>query len=113
MTRTQRERHLMNRPAADMRPWQPMKNVRDSKTIGKLGEECGKLSAAISRCQVQGIDGKEPVTGKVNREWLEEEIADVEANILLVKERFKLDADFIKARSARKVKHLRTWHAML
>lgn len=113
MRRVEKEIYLMNNPVSDLNPWQPMRNKRDKKTIGKLGEECGELVAAIFRCEIQGIDGKEPVTGKPNREWLEEEIADVRASLELVEEHFKLHMAFIEARKRRKKKHLLTWHAML
>lgn len=94
----------------DPNPWHPMTDAVDLKHLGKLGEECGELSAAISRCIIQGIDEAEPVTGKVNRQWLEEEIADVLANIELNIERFKLDRAAIAVRSKKKRKHLTIWH---
>lgn len=113
MSRVEKEIYLMNHPASDLNPWQPMRDKRDKKTIGKLGEEASELVSAICRCMIQGIDGKEPVSGKVNRAWLEEEIADVKASIELTEERFNLDTEFIAARARRKKKHLLTWHAML
>lgn len=91
-------------------PWHPISNARDLKTIGKLSEECGELSAAIARCIIQGIDELEPVTGKPNRQWLSEEIADVYANIELVVERFNLSETFIAERHIRKLAPLRAWH---
>lgn len=47
--------------------------------IGKLQEELGELQSALARCVIQGVGGLEPETGKPNREWLEDELADVEA----------------------------------
>lgn len=76
-----------------LNPWHPMDKPIDLKHLGKLGEECGELSSAVSRCIIQGIDESEPVTHKPNREWLEDEIADVVANIELVSEHFQLDQD--------------------
>lgn len=92
-------------------PWHPITDPRDLKTLGKLGEECGELSAAISRCIIQGIEGTEPTTGKPNWQWLAEEIADVLANINLVSERFELCPDFIACREYNKRKMLEKWHA--
>jgi hypothetical protein len=63
-----------------LNPWRPMTRPIDLKHLGKLGEESNELGAAISRCIIQGIDEREPVTGKPNRQWLAEEIADVLAN---------------------------------
>lgn len=94
----------------DPNPWHPITQPVDLKHLGKLGEEASELSAAVSRCIIQGIDESEPVTGKVNREWLEDEIADVTANIALVTEHFGLDHVRIFQRVIRKMKHLKKWH---
>lgn len=95
-----------------LNPWHPIDNKIDLKHLGKLGEEVNELGAAVSRCIIQGIDECEPVTGKSNREWLEDEIADVRANSELNIERFGLDEKRIAERAARKKEHLRAWHSM-
>lgn len=97
-------------PDADWSPWHPMSDPRDLKTLGKLGEELGEASAAVSRCIIQGIDEQEPVTRVVNRHWLEDELADVRVNMKLAIERFGLDEQRMAAREARKEKQLRGWH---
>lgn len=96
----------------EMHPWHPIADAVDLKHLGKLGEELNECGAAVSRCIIQGLDEAEPVTGKINREWLEDEIADVEANIKLVKQRFALDAYRIAERADEKERRLRIWHAM-
>lgn len=96
-----------------LNPWVPMKDALDLKHLGKLAEEVNELGSATARCMIQGIDEKEPVTGKVNRRWLEEEIADVRANLALVEKHFGLDTGFIDSRADRKRAALATWHAML
>ena len=93
-------------------PWVPTSNPVDLKHLGKLGEELGEASAAVSRCVIQGIDEREPVTGKLNREWLEDELADVKATMDLAVERFGLDRDRMTARADRKRAALRVWHAL-
>lgn len=93
-------------------PWVPMKNSIDLKHLGKLGEEVNELGAVISRCIIQGIDESEPVTGKVNRQWLTEEIADVLANIHLVSKHFNLDDEVVTNRVVKKVKLLTRWHEL-
>ena len=93
-------------------PWHPMTDPVDLKHIGKLMEELGEATSAAARCQIQGIDESEPVTGKPNREWLEDELADVEAGIKLAKERFKLDAQRMDERREKKIVQLRQWHNM-
>lgn len=96
----------MNNP----NPWHPMSDPVDLKHIGKLLEELSEGGSAAARCMIQGIDEREPVTGKLNREWLEDEIADILANISLCEERFGLNIS--TARIERKLAHLRAWHAM-
>jgi hypothetical protein len=96
-----------------LNPWVPMSRPIDLKHIGKLQEELGEAAAAASRCVIQGIDESEPVTGKVNRTWLQEELADVLANIELNVEHFALDAAEIERRKERKKAHLRAWHGLL
>lgn len=92
-------------------PWQPITSPIAIKHLGKLLEELGETTAAVSRCLIQGVDEKEPVTGKLNRDWLEEELADLEANIRLVRQQFELDPRL--QRVQRKVAQLQQWHGML
>ena len=91
-------------------PWHPMTDPRDLKALGKLMEELAECLAASARCVIQGLEESEPVTGKVNRHWLEDEIADVKANIQLVEQRFNLDRAIIKQRAERKYLNLQRWH---
>lgn len=97
----------------DASPWQPTRSAIDLKHLGKLNEELGELVAAVSRCIIQGIDECHPVTRKSNREWLENEIADVYAGIELAIGHFKLDRWEIGARMNRKMIHLAGWHNAL
>jgi hypothetical protein len=96
----------------DANPWHPMTDAVDLKHLGKLGEELNECGSAVSRCIIQGIDEAEPVTGKINRTWLEDEIADVMANAELNIERFGLDKVRMAARGERKKAQLRQWHRM-
>jgi len=82
----------------------------DKKTLGKLLEELGECTSATARCLIQGIDEAEPITGKINRQWLQEEIADVYANLALTVERFNLDID--KKRIDSKMTRLKNWHTL-
>jgi len=93
-------------------PWHPISDPVDLKHLGKLGEEAGELASAVSRCIIQGVDEKEPVTGKVNREWLEDEIADVMAGSRLAMRRFNLDEERIARRVEKKMAQLLLWHEM-
>lgn len=101
-------------PNAAPNPWHPMTDPVDLKVIGKLGEETNELGSAIFRCVIQGINEKHPVTGKTNRQWFLEEIADVRAGLELSEERFEFTPDelaFIEQRKQFKKGFLRTWHA--
>jgi hypothetical protein len=92
--------------------WNTMQDERDRRVIGKLLEELTELGTAASRCLIQGIDECEPSTGKPNKEWLEDEIADVRAMTLLTMQHFKLNGDRIRDRALVKFYHKRKWVAM-
>jgi hypothetical protein len=99
--------------ALALNPWVPMSDPLDVKHLGKLAEELNEAGAAVARCLIQGITESEPVTHKPNREWLEDELADVLANIELVTAHFGLDRVRMLERRERKMRHLRGWHTML
>lgn len=96
----------------DASPWHPITKPVDLKHLGKLSEELGEAQAAVSRCIIQGVDEEEPITGKLNRHWLEDELADVVANINLVALHFGLDEERMNKRAARKAVQLKQWHDM-
>lgn len=93
-------------------PWHPMTDPIDKKTIGKLLEELGELTSALSRCLIQGIHEVEPVTGKPNKQWVKEEVLDVMVGMHLLDERFMFNFmdDEGLARFNRKIEGLRSWH---
>lgn len=101
-----------DRSAAAPNPWTPMSRPIDLKHLGKLAEELNEAGAAVARCLIQGIDEREPVSGKLNREWLEDELADVMANMVLVRRHFDLDGARMNERADRKIEALRAWHEM-
>jgi NTP pyrophosphatase (non-canonical NTP hydrolase) len=92
-------------------PWHPITDPFELKVLGKLGEEAGELSSVVSRCIIQGILECHPLTGKVNKEWLEEEIADVLASIAIAQDSFDLNREAIRMRVERKRALLIQWHA--
>jgi hypothetical protein len=93
-------------------PWHPMTNPVDVKHLGKLAEEAAELAMVSSRCIIQGIEEKQPITDKPNKQWLEDEIADVLVGIELVSARFNLDIIRIDNRCKQKIEYLRKWHEM-
>jgi hypothetical protein len=92
-------------------PWHPITDAVDLKYLGKLVKESGELASITARVMIQGIDGINPDGGKVNRQALSEEIADVFANCLLVIQRFGLNTVEIDERKLVKMSKLRIWHA--
>jgi hypothetical protein len=96
-----------------MNPWHPITDPTTLKVLGKLAEELGECSAATARCIIQGLDEREPVTGKINREWLEDEISDVIAGVYLAVEKFGLNQKRIELRMLDKIERLKIWHEMV
>jgi len=100
---------------ADHEPslWIPITDPITLAHLGKLGEELGECSAIVSRCIIQGMDGVDPSSGKINRDALRDELADVNAMTRLASELFALPLDTMQTRVQRKMKMKRTWHDML
>lgn len=96
-----------------MNPWRPMTDTAALRHLGKLAEEASELTSAVARCIIQGICEVHPVTGKPNSQWLEEEIADVLANIKLTTLHFGLDANAIIERAEDKIAKLGEWHTIM
>jgi len=94
-------------------PWLPISESRKLKVLCKLAEECGELTSVISRCIIQGIDELHPITNKSNRQWLEEEIADVLTSMGLIIVELGLDIEFMEERSKVKEKLLAMWLKVL
>lgn len=91
-------------------PWHPISDAVQLKTLGKLAEELGEAQAAVARCIIQGVNEAHPETGMLNRLWLENELADVLANISLVIDHFTLNGPRMDQRALHKMVRLREWH---
>lgn len=94
-------------------PWNPETSQHSLAVLGKLAEEGSEVATAAVRCIIQGIDECEPVTGKPNREWLEDEIADVLAQIERTTYEFDLDVARILRRANTKYDYTRRWQETL
>lgn len=94
-------------------PWQPETSQHKLAVLGKLAEEGTEVATAAVRCIIQGIDEREPVTGKLNREWLEDEIADVLAQIERATHELDLDSERILHRANTKYTYTRKWQDTL
>lgn len=96
-------------PNTEVSDWVPMTNPVHLAVLGKAGEELGELISAKDRCIIQGLDGIDPDSGKVNLDWLTDEVADVEAMLLHIKQRFNLDRKAIQERRERKYFYKGAW----
>lgn len=66
---------------AGVTKWVPDADPKQARRIGKSLEELGELVAVLGRISIQGIDAIDPASGKSNRQRLEEESADVYAQL--------------------------------
>jgi len=92
-----------------MNKWIPITEGWQLRRLGKLGEECGELSAITSRCIIQGMLGINPKTYEVNKNKLLDELADVQAQIGCTLLAFDLDQDYLARRVAEKIIQMRAW----
>lgn len=95
-----------------MTKWVPTTNLMMLRRMGKLQEELNELGGVASRCIIQGIDEVDPGTGKVNRERLWHEVADVYAQLDETVARLGLNRADIEARRAVKRGYMQEWEAM-
>lgn len=93
--------------------WQPITNKCDLAVLGKFGEELSECTTSIFRCIIQGMNEAEPTTGKINKHWLEDEVADVLALLAFALARFNLDKERINARVEMKRRYKEPWFASL
>lgn len=93
-------------------PWRREPDPVLHAALGKLSEESGELTAAASRCLIQGVNEVEPETGRPNLLWLGNEIADVLAAIEVLAERLPTLVISDERRRA-KAAHFRRWHAQI
>lgn len=94
-------------------PWIPMTDPIELAKFGKFAEELGELMSAVSRCMIQGLDESHPTTGKSNRDWLKEEMADVLAGFVIIQHHMGITARDLDDRITAKVKHLKGWHELI
>ena len=95
-----------------MNKWTPTTDLLTLRRMGKLLEELGEASNVAARVIIQGIDEVDPGSGKVNRERLENELADVQAQIGCTALAFDLDQDRMARRTAEKMRQMAEWEAL-
>lgn len=99
--------------AAAINAWAAESNALFVRRLGKTGEECGELSAVVTRCIIQGVDGVDPSSGKTNRERLFDELADVQAQIDCCVETFAIDIFAFESRVLFKRERMGEWESLL
>ncbi|MDJ1632710.1 hypothetical protein [Rhizobium rhizogenes] len=92
--------------------WKPEPDVLIHQALGKLAEECAELSQALARCLIQGFHEEEPVTHKLNRIQVREEMADVKAAMRWLQELVN-EQWGESPREARKLAGFQQWQHML
>jgi len=92
--------------------WIPTTDLLTLRRMGKLGEELGEAQSVAARVVIQGIDEVDPGSGKVNRQRLMDELADVQAQIGCTVLAFGLDQDYMARRTAEKIRQMHEWEAM-
>lgn len=92
--------------------WIPTTNLMLLRRMGKLGEELGELQSVASRIIIQGLDETDPATGKINRDRLQEEIADVYAQLDETIFRLSLNVTDIQSRRLTKRHLMNQWEEL-
>lgn len=95
------------------RKWQVTTDRKLLRRMGKLCEELGELSAVAARVIIQGIDEVDPSSGKRNRQRLEEELADVQAQIGCTVATLQLDQAHMGKRTAAKMQQMGEWELLV
>jgi hypothetical protein len=92
--------------------WMPTTDRMLQRRMGKTGEKLGELSAVTNRILIQGIDEIDPSSGKTNRHRLEDEIADVYAQLDENISRLGLNVELIEQRRQVKRGYMQEWEEM-
>lgn len=92
-------------------PWMPEQDRIRLAVLGKLIEECTELAGRAARCIIQGIDERDPATGRRNREELGREMSDVTACIHMAEEILRVTRTH--GRMASKRAGFRRWHEII
>jgi NTP pyrophosphatase (non-canonical NTP hydrolase) len=89
--------------------WIREQNEQACRRLGKTGEELGEAVAVVTRAIIQGVEEIDPSSGKTNRQRMEEEFADVLAQIQCDIDFFGLDFERMQIRMSDKMARMRAW----
>lgn len=95
-----------------MNKWIPTTDLKVLRRVGKAQEELNELGCVLARVIIQGIDEIDPGSGKVNRQRLQDEIADVYTQLQLMESQFELDSYAITDRCVEKRRQMDEWEAL-
>ena len=84
-------------------------NQRETEILDILQEVCAEVIQMVSKCRRFGIDNQHLKADRPNREKLTEEIGDLMCMIQLAQDYGIVDADEVRAASARKQEKLQIW----
>ena len=94
-----------------LQKWIPDADPHQARRVGKTLEELGEAVAVLARISIQGLESVDPGTGKTNRQRLQDELADVKAQIECTERSLKLDTAYMATRSAEKVRQMAEWES--
>ena len=102
----------MNNQRPKMNKWTSTTDLKVLRRVGKAQEELNELGCVLARVIIQGIDEIDPGSGKVNRQRLTEEVADVQAQLQLIISQFNLDGLYINGRCSEKKRQMAEWESL-
>lgn len=100
-------------PISGPSDWRREPSERRNAILGKMAEEASELANRCARSMIQGLDERDPGTGRTNLAHLEDEVADVLATISLANEFLSLDRDLMSDRAERKYRYKLPWIKVL
>lgn len=110
-------REIYARFLSDIEPLVPLAEAKvkkeEQRRLGKTTEELGELSAVVGRIGIQGIDEIDPSSGEANRARLQDEMADVMAQLGLLLDFYKLDSDYMGKRIDQKRASMQEWDQLV
>jgi hypothetical protein len=92
--------------------WTPDTNLMRLRRLGKLGEELNECGAVSNRCIIQGLLEIDPSSGLQNSLRLQNEMADVLAQIECTIVAFGFNRERIQDRVLDKISQMREWEDM-
>lgn len=95
-----------------MTKWELEADTMTRRRVGKTAEECAELLAVLARISIQGIDAVDPASGKTNRQRMQEEIADVYAQLDECVSKISVDNIAISNRRTEKRRQMLEWEQL-